>query len=147
VIGRAPAVLLAAVAGGLVALQAPINSLLGKRIGTLEAATFSFVVGTLALALVTLVAGGGVRLAHLRGAPWYVFVGGLLGAVYVASSLVAVRALGAGGLTAAVIAAQLTLSVVIDRLGWLGVEPRPLSATRVVGVALLAVGVFLIVRR
>ncbi|MGI8922230.1 MAG: DMT family transporter [Solirubrobacteraceae bacterium] len=146
-IGRGAAVGLAVLAGGLVALQAPVNSLLGKRIGSLQAATASFVVGTIALVAATAIAGGGVRLGGLRGAPWYVFIGGLLGAVYVTSALVAVRSLGAGGLTAAVIAGQLGLSLVIDRLGLLGVAKQPLTVPRVVGVVLLAAGVYLVVRK
>jgi transporter family-2 protein len=66
--------------------------------------------------------------------------------VYVTSVLVTVRTLGAGGVTAATISGQLAMSVVIDRLGILGLEQKPISAGRVVGVALLAAGVFLIVR-
>ena len=60
--------------------------------------------------------------------------------------LVAVRTLGAGGVTAATIAGQLGASVVIDRAGMLGLPEKGLTAGRIVGIAFLAVGVFLIVR-
>ncbi len=60
--------------------------------------------------------------------------------------LIAVRTLGAGGVTAATIAGQLTLSVVLDQLGILGLAQKQLTPGRVIGVALLAAGVFLIVR-
>ena len=60
--------------------------------------------------------------------------------------LVCVRELGAGGVTAATIAGQLSFSVVLDRLGAFGLDEKPLTAGRVIGVALLAAGVFLIVR-
>ncbi len=43
------AVLATAGAGGLVAMQAPINSGLGKSIGSLPAASFSFAIGLVAL--------------------------------------------------------------------------------------------------
>ena len=56
------------------------------------------------------------------------------------------RPLGAGGVTAAVVAGQLTASVVIDRYGLFGVEKQSLTAAKITGIALLAVGVFLIVR-
>jgi transporter family-2 protein len=79
--------------------------------------------------------------------PWWYFLGGLIGAVFVASSLVTVRTLGAGGVVAATIAGQLTGAAVIDQFGLLGLSKTPLSATRVVGIALLAVGVFLVVRK
>jgi bacterial/archaeal transporter family-2 protein len=66
--------------------------------------------------------------------------------VYVTTALVAVRELGAGGVTAATISGQLTLSLVIDQLGMLGVDERAITWDRVVGVLLLAVGTVLIVR-
>jgi transporter family-2 protein len=57
-----------------------------------------------------------------------------------------VRTLGAGGVTAATIAGQLTLAVVIDRLGWFGVEERGFTVQRVLGIALLALGTLLVVK-
>ena len=56
------------------------------------------------------------------------------------------RELGAGGVTAATIAGQLTMSVFIDRAGVLGLEERGLTAQRILGIALLAAGTVLIVR-
>jgi bacterial/archaeal transporter family-2 protein len=139
------ALLLSAVAGALVAMQPPINSKLGHAIGNFAAATASFLIGTLALAVVT-VAVGGHHVGDIRHVPWWYLVGGFIGAVFVASSLITVRTLGAGGVVAATIAGQLTMSVIIDRFGLLGLEQKPLAATRILGVLLLAFGVFLIVR-
>ena len=145
--GKAIAVLATAAAGGLVAMQAPINSGLGKTIGSLPAASFSFAIGLVALVGITLVSGEGFgRLGDVGGLSWYYLIGGLLGAVYVTTVLISVRTLGAGGVTAATIAGQLTLSVVLDQLGVLGLAQREITPARVVGVALLAVGVFLVVR-
>ncbi len=62
------------------------------------------------------------------------------------TALVAVRSLGAGGVTAATIAGQLTLSLVIDQLGILGVDKQAITWERVLGVVLLALGTLLIVR-
>lgn len=140
------AIPLTALAGGLVALQAPINSGLGRAVGTWAAASISFLVGTAALLLIAAINHSDVHLGGAGGVAWYYFTGGLLGAAYVTTVLVSVRTLGAGGVTAATIAGQLTMSVVIDRLGILGLSQKPLSLARVVGVALLALGVFLIVR-
>jgi transporter family-2 protein len=140
------ALLLSAFAGMLVAMQPPINSKLGHAAGTFAAATISFLVGTVVL-LVVAIASGGTHLGGLRGVPWWYFTGGLIGAVFVASSLVTVRTLGAAGVVAATIAGQLTGSVVIDRFGLLGLSKQPLTVARVVGIAFLVVGVFLVVRR
>ena len=134
-------------AGGLIAMQAPINSMLGRPSGRSQAASVSFVVGTVVLVLISLLVGGGFGdVGEARHLSWYYLIGGLLGAVYVTTALVAVRALGAGGVTAATIAGQLTLSLVIDQLGILGVDERRSPGDRVLGVLLLAVGTFLVVR-
>jgi transporter family-2 protein len=147
-VSRFAAVVLAAAAGGLVGMQAPVNSRLGRSVGSLEAATFSFLVGTVALVLILLVARGGIGgLGQIGRAPWWALVGGLLGAVYVSVALIAVRTLGASGLTAAVIGGQLIISVVIDRFGLLGVTRQNIDAGRVLGLVLLVAGVALVVRR
>ena len=144
---KEPALLFTVVAGGLIALQAPINSMLGKSVGTFAAASVSFIVGTVALVLITLLVGGGFGdIGEARHLSWYYLMGGVLGAVYVTTALVAVRELGAGGVTAATIAGQLTLSLVIDQLGILGVDERTITWDRVLGVLLLALGTVLIVR-
>lgn len=144
---RGAAVLLTAFTGGLVALQAPINSLLGRSIGTWQAAFLSFAIGTVALACIAAMATGGLgQVAGVRGVPWYYLTGGLLGAVYVTSILVTVRTLGAGGVVAATVAGQLALSVVVDHFGLIGVTKQPITATKVLGVVLLGLGTYLVVR-
>ncbi len=141
------AVLLTAFTGGLVALQAPINSHLGRSIGTWQAAFLSFAIGTVALAMIAALATGGIgRIAGARDVSVLYLTGGLLGAAYITSVLVTVRTLGLGGVTAATIAAQLAISVVVDHFGLLGVTKQPITATRVAGVVLLGLGTYLVVR-
>jgi transporter family-2 protein len=147
VIDKNVAVGLTAVVGGLIALQAPINSNLGKRIGTLPAASVSFAIGTIVLVFLALVFGGGFgKLGEARHLSWVYLTGGVLGAAYVTTVLVTVRSLGAGGVTAATIAGQLTAAVVVDQLGILGIEKQVVTAPRVIGIVLLAAGTFLVVR-
>jgi transporter family-2 protein len=140
------AVLLTAVAGGLIALQAPINAGLGKATGSLPAALVSFVVGTVALAAIVVLSGKASGLQSAFDVSWYYLLGGLLGAIYVANALIAVSTIGAGGVAAVTIAGQLSASVAIDRLGLFGLDQVPLSPERIVGVALLLVGTLLVVR-
>ena len=144
---RGAAVLLTAAVGGLIALQAPINSTLGRAVGTFPAAFFSFATGTVLLAVIAgLSAGGFGQLGEARGLAWYYLLGGVLGAAYVTTVLVTVRSLGAGAVVAATISGQLAMAVVIDQLGLLGVARQPITALKVLGVALLAAGTYLIVR-
>jgi transporter family-2 protein len=146
-VDRGAAVLLTALTGGLVALQAPINSVLGRSIGTWQAAFVSFAIGTAALALIAALATGGMgQIAELRHVSALYLTGGLLGAAYITSVLVTVRTLGLGGVTAATIAAQLAVSVVVDQFGLLGVTRHPITAARVAGVVLLGLGTYLVVR-
>ena len=144
---RTTAVIAVVGAGCLVGAQAPINGTLGQTIGRLPAATVSFTVGLVVLIAVTAVAGGGFGgLSNISGVPWWGLLGGAFGAVYVTAALTAVGTLGAGGVTGATIGGQLAASVIIDRFGLFGVDRQPITALKLVGIALLAAGVFLIVR-
>lgn len=140
------AALATALVGGLIALQAPINSGLGRSTSTFAAALISFAVGTLLLLGVAAVSGDINDLGGATGVRWYYLTGGLLGAAYVTTVLLTVRTLGAGGVTAATVAGQLTAAVVIDRLGVLGLDKTPITFTRVLGIALLIVGTVLVIR-
>jgi transporter family-2 protein len=143
---RGLAVVLTAIVGGILALQAPINAGLGRATGSIAAALVSFTIGTLALAVVVVASGEAGGLASTFDVRWYYLVGGVLGAVYVTMALITVRSIGAGGVAAATITGQLAVSVLIDRLGVLGLERTPLSASRVAGVVLLMAGTYLVVR-
>jgi len=142
------AVLVTAMAGGLVAAQAPVNNLVSQRVGSLGAVTVNFLVGTTLVLLITFVFAGGFDTNEAADSPaWYYWVfGGLAGVAIVLTTLVTVRELGAGGVTAATIAGQLTLSVVLDRLGALGLEQRAITWDKMIGIALLAAGTVLVVR-
>ena len=143
---RGLAVLCTAAVGGLIALQAPINAGLAKQTERLPAALISFIVGTLLLAAIVVASGKAGGLSGVTDVSWYYLLGGVLGAAYVFTVLVTVTSIGAGGVAAATITGQLTASVILDRLGVLGLEEVPLSPERVAGVALLLAGTFLIVR-
>jgi transporter family-2 protein len=134
------------VVGSLIAMQAPINSGLGKVTGTMPAAAISFMVGTLLLLGIVVVTGEAGNLARATDVRWYYLIGGVLGAAYVTTVLLTVRTLGAGGVTAATVAGQLTMSVIIDRLGFLGLDETPITLGRVIGVMLLFAGTVLVIR-
>lgn len=143
---RGLAVALTAGAGGLIALQPAINAGLGKETGNLAAALISFGVGTILLAAIVALAGQADGVGSLTSVPWYYLLGGVLGAAYVTTALITVSEVGAGGVAAATITGQLTASVVIDRMGVLGLEQTPLTWQRLLGVALLLAGTLLVVR-
>ncbi|MFI5183728.1 MAG: DMT family transporter [Vicinamibacteria bacterium] len=140
--------LLMVVAGAGIAFQATINARLRESVmpATL-AALISFLVGSLALTLIT--ASGVAGRAQLQGigrAPWWIWTGGLLGALYVTAAVVAVPRVGAGVVMGAGILGQLVAALVIDSQGWLGVSRVPLSLGRAFGALLLMGGAWLIQR-
>jgi transporter family-2 protein len=141
------AVFAAVAAGGLAAAQAPVNNVVSDKVGDLGAVGVNFVVGT-AVLLLAFALVGGIEIRDGVATPaWYYWVlGGLGGVVIVLVGLIAVRELGAGGVSAAIIAGQLALSVVLDRLGVFGLDERALTWEKVLGIALLGLGVYFIVR-
>ncbi len=147
-LSRGLAVFIGVGAGCLVGMQAPINARLKEGVGSVQAASFSFLVGTALLLLIAAFVHGGLgSLSQVRHVPWWGLLGGALGAVYVTVALIAVRTLGASGLTAVVIAGQLVVSVAIDRFGLFGLAKQHIGVSRIVGLVLLAAGVALVVRR
>jgi transporter family-2 protein len=147
-VSRSLAIVLASLGGVFVGLQAPINARLGKQIGAAQAATVSFLVGTVALVAFTALSSKGLgAIGKTRGVPWWALIGGLLGAYFVTMALRTVGTLGASGLTAIVVTGQLAISVAIDRFGLLGVQKQQVGATRLIGLVLLLAGVVLVVRK
>lgn len=143
---RGIAVATMALTGGLVAMQPAVNAGLGKATGNIAAALVSFAIGTLVLAGIVALMGQAGGVGEAAGVPWYLLLGGVLGAAYVFSALVTVSSIGAGGVAAATITGQLTFSIILDRVGFLGLEGTPISLDRILGVLLLLAGTFLIVR-
>jgi transporter family-2 protein len=145
---RAVSVGLAAAAGVFVGLQAPVNARLGREVGSFQAATISFLVGTVALIVAASLASGGLSgVGHVSRAPWWALIGGLLGAFYVTVALVHGPDALVSALTAIVVTGQLTIAVAIDRFGWLGIARHQIGWSRILGLVLLLVGVVLVVRR
>jgi transporter family-2 protein len=142
------AVLLTVAAGGLVAAQAPANNVISGQVGDFGAGLVSFLVGTALILVLTFTVAGGIQGDEgAQAAPWYYWIiGGVSGAAIVVITLITVRELGAGGATAAVIAGQLALSVVLDRAGVLGLDERAITWEKLLGIALLVAGTVLIVR-
>ncbi|MFU0505600.1 DMT family transporter [Pseudaminobacter sp. NGMCC 1.201702] len=139
--------LLGVLAGAFIAVQAPINTELARGLGsTLAAAAISFVAGGLALALLTFVLtrAEGAVIDWRAPAPWLFFAGGLLGALYVTSTIILIPKVGAAALMAFLVTGQLIAGMVVDRIGFLGVAVREISAGRIAGALLLLVGAVMV---
>jgi bacterial/archaeal transporter family-2 protein len=138
--------LIAFAAGAVLPFQSGINAeLAGWVHSPVRAALVSFLVGTILLlvaaALVFKPLPSSERLGH---APWWVWIGGALGAFYVLGSIVSAPKLGAATLIALVVAGQGAASIVVDHFGWVGFEPRHVTPGRLVGIALVGAGVLFV---
>jgi transporter family-2 protein len=138
--------LFAVAAGAMLPVQFGVNAQLSHWVGSpIRAAFVSFLVGTVALLILSaFVQKPMPSLARLGDVPWWVWVGGLLGAFYVAGSIVTAPKLGAVTLAAAIIFGQMLASVLVDQFGWVGFEEHHASPGRLIGVLLVAVGVVLV---
>ena len=140
-------ILLVLLAGAMVALQAPTNVMLAKAGGSpVLAALISFAVGTASLFVVWLASGHRPGMAPFGALPWYAWVGGVYGAVYVAIAAYAAPRLGLASLITIGIAGQILMALCLDHVGALGLMRQPLSAMRVVGALLVVAGVVLVRR-
>jgi bacterial/archaeal transporter family-2 protein len=138
-----PYYLFAIAAGAMLPVQFGINAQLAAWLGSPVRATFvSFAVGTaLLLVAVALFSRGVAEGRDLGAAPWWVWVGGLLGAFYVLGSVVTAPKLGAAALFAFILAGQAVASLAVDHFGWVGFDENPITPGRLLGIALVAAGV------
>lgn len=140
--------LLAMILGGAAtALQGPTNARLAAAVGSpVNAAFVSFFVGTMALGLLALTLQARPDAAAVKALPAWAWLGGLYGCVFVVAAAWGVPKIGAALTIVLMVAGQLTLSLILDHFGALGLPQQPISLTRVAGV-LLVIGGVLLVRR
>lgn len=134
-------------AGGATALQAPTNARLATAVASpVNAAFVSFAVGTAALGILAAILHTRPDVEAAKGLPWYAWIGGLYGVIFVVAATWAVPRLGVAMTITLMVAGQLMLSLILDHFGALGVPQAPISLTRLAGVALVIGGVILVRR-
>ena len=138
-------ILLVLFAGGMIALQAPTNTMLARAGGSpVLAALISFAVGTLALLLAWLASGNRPSLKPFAELPPYAWFGGMYGAVYVAVAAYAAPRIGLAALITIGIAGQVAMALFLDHVGALGLPRDPINLGRIAGVVLVIAGVVLV---
>src|SRR4051794_41689102 len=95
---RTAAVVVAAVVGGVVVTQGPLNSQLARSVGGLEATVVALGISFTAIVAASLVTGGIGGLRHIGDAPWYTVIGGgVARAPFLRGPILAGRGPGVGG--------------------------------------------------
>jgi transporter family-2 protein len=111
------------------------------------AAFISFFVGTVALFIYVLATGTPLgNLASAKNAPPIAWVGGFMGAFFVTAAVTLVPRLGVAMTFSLIIAGQMMVTLVLDHFGFLGLEQRPVTIPRELGILLITGGVILIRR-
>ena len=139
-------VTLVILAGFLTAMQSPINAGLSRTVGVLESSFVSFAGGALFLGLAMLFFGRG-HIWRLTEAPSWQWLGGILGATMVLSSIIAVPRIGVLATALAMIFGNLLMAAIIDNYGWFGVPVTPFGWHRLLGFVLVLAGLALVFRR
>lgn len=131
--------------GAMLPLQGLINARLGQQVGgAVQAAFVSFLVGTLALGAWLMATRQGVHPAAAFRAPAWIWIGGLIGAVYVACFTLLVPRLGAASIICLAILGQVVASLLLDHYGVLQ-APRAVDLWRTLGALLVLAGTLLVV--
>lgn len=140
-------ILAALFAGSMIAFQSPINSRLGSVMGGPLVATFcSFAVGTIALGILLVVTGNIPKLADIPATQSWMWIGGLLGAIFVFVSISVVPVLGAALMISLFVAGQLIGALIIDKTGFLLPQSIDIGWERLLALTLIIAGVALFTR-
>lgn len=136
----------ALVFGLLLPITIKMNEVLGRHVGSIHASASVHATGAIFLLLCALPFLGRDWVAGVGRAPWWSFLGGVVGSMLVVLANRAVGAIGVAGFTAMSVAIQLIVSALMDHYGLLGSELRALSGGRILGLLLLFAGAVLVVR-
>ena len=142
------ATFLAVIAGLAGSVQVAVMARLGERVGVFAALAWAaMLTAGLALALLLVVRQGLGGVAEAARQPVWLWSGAAMGLLIVLTITFAGSRLGVAATVAIMIAGQLAMGAVIDRYGLFGVDRVALAWPRLLGIALLAAGAALTLRR
>ncbi|MHA3976453.1 DMT family transporter [Halovulum sp. GXIMD14794] len=133
--------------GALVAMQPLINAVLAAAVGSPAVATtisiFVAFLGALML-LAVMGTGAGLSRAALASVPWWAYLAGFIGTLFVGGAIVIAPVTGALVFFVCIVAGQLVGATLADHFGAFGLENRPVSALRIAGLALVLIGAVMV---
>lgn len=138
------------VAGLLVAMQAGTNATLDKSLHhpvVSSLVSFGSGVAALLLALAIYTAATKAPMPKLQqwsAVPWWGWIGGTLGAVYVLTAVLTAEKVGSGIFVGLSVTASILASIAIDHFGLLGFHQHAAGPGRIIGGGLMVAGMILI---
>lgn len=139
-------IIIVLIIGCIVSVQGSINTQLTTYLkNPLQGALINFFVGFFCLICLNVIFRIRVpSLEIIKVIPFYLFLGGFLGVVFVTSVIFFIPKLGVATVLAASIAGQMITASIIDHFGLFGFSPISFNSTRFVGCVFLLIGVMLI---
>jgi bacterial/archaeal transporter family-2 protein len=137
--------LIALATGAAIAVQALANSRLRVALGTpVWAAIAQFIVGLAVLVVIAVITRQpAADTGGLSRMPWWGWLGGAVGALFIVVSIVLTPRLGTALTLATITVGQLMTALLLDHYGWLGAPVMRLSVPRVLGAVCLLAGIAL----
>lgn len=140
---------LTAIIGIAMATQTAVNSQLREYLNSpIQAAFFSFLVGTICLAILMLVESPArPTIQQISTVPIWLWVGGLIGVYCISVSIYTAPKLGFLTFTGLVLFGQVIMSSLLDHFGLIGVEKQAINWQRIFGAILIAIGIIFTLQR
>ena len=135
--------ILALLSGFCLAIQPAVNGHLGIGISSgIQAALISFLIGTILLIAINVILKQmtSVKMAFQKKAPWWFYMGGFFGALYVFFALVITPEIGTGAFVIFVLIGQMIVSLLIDNYGLLRSRVRKVSMIQIIGLIVMLIG-------
>lgn len=141
------ALVIALLAGAANPFQSATNGQLNKQLHeSVWAGIAVYATGLLGLLIMQAFVRQPLPTLDLNQISWWAWLGGLISIGSTLAGLTLVQKLGAGTFTCLSVTAALLVSVLLDQLGVLGLRQHTASPVRLVGCALLVLGVWLVKR-
>lgn len=138
--------MLTAILGGVaITLQGQFMGSMDLGLGTKESVFVTYASGGILITIILLFSRGG-NLQAWRDVPWYAFTAGILGLIIVGAIGFVVPRMGLAPGFTVIVAAQFIAAALIDHFGLFGAAVRSVDPIRTLGLAMLLVSVWLIMR-
>ncbi|KRN98407.1 DMT family transporter [Companilactobacillus kimchiensis] len=138
--------LMGILAGMFSASQTAINGHLGVVLqSTVKAAFVSFFVGIVVLIIIVATLHPQIKLLAVNGKnPWWMWIGGLIGAIFVLGNVYLVPIIGTGLAVVIVLVGLITGSLLIDQFGWFDSKKNPITFAQIISLLIMISGVIII---
>ena len=137
-------ILVGLVGGMAIGVQSPMSSIISQKLGMLESVFIIHIGGALAALIPLIILGS--RLREWRSVPLYTLGAGAFGLIVISSMGYMIPRIGVAGALITLLAGQLLVGSILDHFGWLGAAQRLMDLPRIIGLAVVMLGVWLTVK-